>query len=184
MNNSVYGKTVEKLRKIVKVKLVNNAKDHKKYVSKPSFVSQKIFIKHCVFVHEIKPVLTLHKRIYIGFCILDLSKLLVYEFRYKYIETKYDNSANLLFRDTDGLVYENETDDVYEDFNDNKNLFDFSDYPEDSKVFEPTNEKVIGKMKDQVKGKIIISESVGLKSKRYSLVIVNNEEIKKSKKRQ
>ena len=59
-------------------------------------------------------------------------------------------------------------------------MFDFSDYPEDSKIFDPVNRKVIGKLKDEVKGKII-SEFVGLKLKMYSLVIVNNEEIKKEK---
>ena len=61
----------------------------------------------------------------------------------------------LLFKDTDSLVYENETDDVYEDFYEDKNLFDFSNYPEDSNIFDLVNKTVIGKMKDEVKGKII-----------------------------
>ena len=86
----------------------------------------------------------------------------------------------LLFKDTDSLVYEIETDDVYEDFYEDKNLFDLSNYPEDSNIFDLVNKTVIGKMKDEVKGKII-SEFVGLKSKMYSVVIVNNEEIKKAK---
>ena len=86
MNNSVYGKTMENLRKRIKVRLVNNAKDYKKYVSRPSFVSEKIFNKNLVAIHEIKPVLTLDKQIYVGFTILDLSKLLMYEFHYKYIK--------------------------------------------------------------------------------------------------
>ena len=76
--------------------------------------------------------------------------------------TKQDNSANLLITNTDSLVYETETDDIYEDFYKNKNLLDFSDYLEDSKYFDPVNKSVIGKMKDKVKGKII-SEFVGLK---------------------
>ena len=86
MNNSVYGKTMENLRKRIKVRLVNNAKDYKKYVSRPSFVSEKIFNKNLVAIHEIKPVLTLDKQIYVGFTILDLSKLLMYELHYKYIK--------------------------------------------------------------------------------------------------
>ena len=77
MNNSVFGKTMENLRKIVRVKLVNNAKDYIKCVSKPSFVSKKIFSKNFVAIHEIKPVLILNKSIYVGFSILDLSKLLM-----------------------------------------------------------------------------------------------------------
>ena len=126
MNNSVYGKTMENLRKRVKIRLVNNAKDYEKYVSKPSFVLQKIFSKNFVAFHEIEPVLTLDKPIYVGFSILDLSKLLIYEFRYKYIGTKHDNCDNLLFADTESLVYEIGTDDVYETFYENKNFFDFS----------------------------------------------------------
>ena len=75
-----------------------------------------------------------------------------------------------MFTDTDSLVYEIKTDDVYEDFDKNKNLFDFSDYPHNSKFFDSVNKKVIGKMKDEFKGKII-SEFVGLKSKMHSLIL-------------
>ena len=80
MNNAVFGKTMESLRKRVSVKLINNVKYYVKYISIPIFVSQKIFSKNFVAIHEIKPVLTLHKPIYVGFIILDLSKLLMYEF--------------------------------------------------------------------------------------------------------
>ena len=140
INNSAYGKTTGNLRKIIKVSSVNNAKGYKKYISKPSFVSHKIFSKHFVAIHEIKPVLTLLCRI----SILDLSKYLMYEFHYKYIKRKYN--ANLLFTDTESLVYEIETKDVYEDFYEDKNLFVFSDYPKDSKLFDPVTKKVIGKI--------------------------------------
>ena len=98
MNNSVFGKTMENLRKRISVKLVNNAKDYVKCISKPIFVSQKIFSENFVAIHEIKPVLTLNKPIYVGFSILDLSKLLMYEFHYKYIKSKFDVK---LFTDTE-----------------------------------------------------------------------------------
>ena len=75
-----------------------------KILSKPSFVSQKIFSKNLVAIHEIKLVLTLDKPMYEGFSILDLSKLLMYEFHYKYLGTKYDNSDELLFTETASLV--------------------------------------------------------------------------------
>ena len=101
MNNSVFGKIMENLRKTITVRLVNNAEDYKKYVSKPSFISQKIFRKSFFAIHEIKPVLALNKPIYVGFSNLDLNKLLIYEFHYTYIKSKY--SANLLFTDTDSL---------------------------------------------------------------------------------
>ena len=114
MNNSAFGKTMENLRKRMSVKLVNNAQDYVKCISKPSFVSQKIFSKDFVAIHEIKPVLILNKPIYVGFSILDLSKLLMYEFHYKDIKSKFH--AKLLFTDTDSLIYEIKTEDVYEDF--------------------------------------------------------------------
>ena len=59
MNNRFFGKTMENLRKRIDVRLVNNAEDYKKYISKPSFVSQNVFSKNCVAIHKIKPVLTL-----------------------------------------------------------------------------------------------------------------------------
>ena len=85
-----------------------------------------------------------------------------------------------MFTDTDGLVYETKTRDLYEDFYEDKNLFNFSDYPLDAKFSDPVNKKVIGKMKDEFKGRII-SESVGLKSKMYSLISVDNKEVTKAK---
>ena len=115
MINSVYGKTIEDLRKRINVRLVNNAWDYKKYVSNPSFVSQKIFSKDFVTIHEIKPVLTRDKwTIYVGFSILDLSKIFLHDYDYNYIKIKFD--AKLLFTDTDSLTYEIKTEDIYEDF--------------------------------------------------------------------
>ena len=80
MINSVFGKTMENLRKRICAKLINNAKDYVRCLSRPSFVSQKIFSKNFVAVHKIKPVLTLNKPIYVGFSILELSKSLIYEY--------------------------------------------------------------------------------------------------------
>ena len=113
MNNSVIGKTMENLRKRLNVRLVNNARNYRKYASKPSFVSHKMFIRNFVAIHEIKPVLALDKPIFVGFSILDSSKLLMYELHHKYIKRKYN--AKLLFTDTDSLIYEIKTD-VYEIF--------------------------------------------------------------------
>ena len=117
--NSVYGKTMENLRKRVSVKLVNNEKDYVKYVSRPTFVCQKILDKNLVAIHKVKPVLLLNKPIYVGFCVLDLSKL--------HFVKKFD--CSLCFTDTDSLVYEIKgADDVYERVYEDKDLSDFSDY--------------------------------------------------------
>ena len=79
------GKTMENLRKRMNVRLVNNGKDQKEYVSKPSYVSQNFFSNNLVAIHEIKAVLTLDKPIYVGFSILYLSKTFMYDYHYNYI---------------------------------------------------------------------------------------------------
>ena len=104
MINSVCDKTMENLRKRVDVKLINNDKDYVKSASKTTLASQKIFSKNLVAIHKIKPVLLLNEPIYVGFSVLELSKLLMYEFHYNYFKEKYD--ARLLLTDNDSLVYE------------------------------------------------------------------------------
>ena len=79
MINSVYGKTIENVRKIINVRLVNNEKDFLKYTSRPTHITHKIFDKNYAAIHEIKPVLTLNKPISVGFTVLELSKRLMYE---------------------------------------------------------------------------------------------------------
>ena len=97
-----------------------NLKINKKYVSKPHFVSKKIFSKNVIAIHELKPVLTLNKRTYVGSSILDLIKLLMYEFHYIHIKIKYKNYAKLLFTDADSLVYEIEMNGIYKGFYEDK----------------------------------------------------------------
>ena len=169
MNNSVFGKTMENLRKRQDIKLVTDEENLLKWTSKPSFVSFKIFNEDLVAVHKMKPTLTLNRPAYVGMCILDLSKTLMYDFHYNYIKSKYDNKARLLFTDTDSLTYEIEADDVYQDFWKDKHLFDNSDYPKNNPFFDNSNKKVIGKFKDEAEG-IPIVEFVGLRSKMYSLM--------------
>ena len=126
MNSSAYGKTMENLRKRIIVRLVNNTQEYLKYVSKPTFISQKIFSKNFAAIHEIKLVLVLNKPIYVGFTVLEPSKYLMYDFHYNFIKKKID--ADVLFTDTDSLTYEIKSKDVYEEFFKYKHLFDFSEY--------------------------------------------------------
>ena len=167
MNNSVFGKTMENIRKRVDVRLVTDEKKLLKLTSKPTYVSSKIFNENLVAVHKIKETLTLNRPAYVGMSILDLSKTLMYKFHYKYIKRNYGYKAKLLFTDTDSLTYEIETKDIYKDFFKDNDKFDNSDYPEYSPFFNKTNKKVIGKFKDEAAG-IPITEFVGLKSKMYS----------------
>ena len=140
MINSVYGKTMENLRKRINVRLVNNAKDFLKFTSRLNHI-HKIFNKNWAAIHEIKPVLMLNKPIYTGFTTLDLSKWKVYDFHYNFIEKNFN--AELLFTDTDSLTYQIKSEDIYQEFFKRKNLFDFSNYSKDSKFFHVTNKKLL-----------------------------------------
>ena len=124
-------------------------------------------------IHEIKPILMLNKPIYVGFTTLDLSKWKMYDFHLKFIKKNF--YAELLITDTDSLIYEIKSEDVYKDFFKWKDLFDFSNYSKNSKFFDDANKKVIGKMKDEFGG-VIIDEFVGLKSKMYSIKKIEGKE--------
>ena len=147
INNSVFGKTMENLRKRVDVRLVTNEKKLLKLTSKPTYVISKIFNENLVAVHKIKKALPLNRPAYVGMCILDLSKILMYDFHYNYIKKKYGDRAKLLFTDTGSLTYEIEAEDIYQDFWNDKDKFDNSDYLENSPYYDKTNKKVICKFK-------------------------------------
>ena len=175
--NSVYGKTMENVRKRVNVKVINKEKDYLKVVSRPTFVSEKILNKNLVAAHKMKSVLLLNEPIYVGFSILELSIMIMCDWHYNYFVNKFD--CRLLFTDTDSLVYEIKgVDNVYEHLD--EELLDFSGYDKKSKYYDDSNKKVIGKMKDEMAGKII-AEFVGLRSKMYSILTVDDEELVKAK---
>ena len=134
MNNAVYGKQLENVRKHVNIELILNNKDRlKRYINKPLFKSFTIFNENLVAVHMHKREIKLNKPIIGGACILDLSKWLMYDFFYNVVQSKYgQDNVKLLFTDTDSLFMEISTQDLYKDIYDDKQLrthFDFSDYP-------------------------------------------------------
>ena len=125
--NSVYGKTMENLQKRINVRTINNEKCFLKCTSKPIYITHKILNKNYAAIHEVKPVLKLNKSIYVGFTVLELSKWLMYDFHYNFLTKIFD--AELLFTETDSLVYEIKSEDVYEEFFKHKHLFDFNNFP-------------------------------------------------------
>ena len=148
---NVYGKTMENVRKRINIRLVNNEKDFLKYTSRPTHILHKIFDKNYAAIHDIKPVLALNKPIYIGFNVLDLSKWFMYDFHSNFIKKYFD--PELLFTDTDSLTHEIKSGDACKELFKHKHLFDFSNYPEDSKFFDPTNKKLLLKWKTSLKEK-------------------------------
>ena len=156
---------MENLHKRVDIRLLTNEKTLDKITAKPTYVSSKIFNENLMAVHKVIETLTLNRPAYVGMRILDLSKMLMYDFHYNYIKRKYNNRARLLFTDMDSLTYETEAEDVYKDFWNDKDMFNNSDYLESP----PYYCNVIGKFKDEACG-ILITEFIGLKSKMYSYV--------------
>ena len=134
MNNAMYKKTMENLTNKIDVRLVNNKKDY--WTSKPSYMSHKIFDHNLVAICKSKVKWKLNKAPYTGMRILELSKVLMYEFHYNYIKNEYDNKSKLLFTDTDSLMYEIKTVDVHEDFSSNKEVVNFSNYLTKSKYYD------------------------------------------------
>ena len=137
-------------------------------------LTHKIFDNNLVAISKSKVLLKFNKPAYIGMCILELSKVLMYEFHYNYIKNKYENKSKLLFALTDSLKYEIKTEDVYEDFNSDKEMFHFSNYSTKSKYFDNSNKLVIGKMKDETRG--VTSEEFTM----YSFLVESNSEQKKA----
>ena len=183
MNNSVFGKTMENIRNRVDVKLVNNKKQAEKLSAKPNYKHCNIFSEDLVAIHMKMTKLDFDKPVYLGMCILDLSKTLMYDFHYNYIKKKYEDKAKLLLTDTDSLMYEIQTEDFYKDISgDVKDRFDTSGYPSDhpSGIFSGFNKKVLGMFKDEVNGDII-DEFVGLRAKLYSYKMFEGKESKKCK---
>ena len=167
MNNSVFGKTIENIRKRQNVKILDNRKLANKLSSKPNFERVTIFDENLIACHIKKTEVYFNKPIFVGQAILDLSKTLMFDFHYNYIKNKYGDKAELLFTDTDSLMYLIQTQDFYQDINkDIKKKFDTSDYPEyhPSGIKIGVNKKVIGKLKDEAAGKQI-THFVGLRPK-------------------
>ena len=180
MNNSVFGNTMENR---VDVKLVNNKKRAEKLSAKPNYKHCNIFCEDLVAIHMKKTKLDFDKPVYLGMCILDLSKTLMYDFHYNYIKKKYEDKAKLLLTDTDSFMYEIQTKDFYKDISEDvKDRFDTSGYPSDHPSCIPSgfNEKVLGMFKDEVNGDII-DEFVGLRAKLYSYKMFDGKESKKCK---
>ena len=176
MNNSVFGKTMENIRNKVDFKLVNDKKQAEKLSAKPNFYNCNIFSEELVAVHMKKTKLVFNKPVYLGMCILDLSKTLMYDFHHNYIKPKYGDKAKLLFTDTDSLMYEIQTEDFYKNISaDVKRRFD-SNHP--SGIPSGFNKKVIGMFKDEAWGKVI-DEFVGLRAKLYSYKMFEGGESKK-----
>ena len=177
LNNACFGKTIESVRKRKRVVLVKTGIQQRLQCYKPTFKRFSIFNKDLVGVQLLQSKIILDKPIYVGFSVLESSKLTMYKFHYQVMKYRYPN-IKLCFTDTDSFLYEINTNDLYEDLKDQEfsSNFDFSNYPPHHPLYSNTNKAVLGKYKDECEG-IIIKEFIGLRSKLYSI------DVKDSRKR-
>ena len=184
LNNSVFGKTMENLRKRTDVRLVRSSEPDKlrKLIAKPNFSRTKLFDDSLAALHMYKTRLTLNKPVYVGMSVLDLSKLWMYDFWYSNLKKKYGLNIQLMYSDTDSILAEVRTEDIYSDIAADIANYDTSNYPKDHPLYSTTNNKVLGKFKDECAGAPIV-EFVGLRPKMYSVLIAREKDsnIRKAK---
>ena len=199
MNNSVFGKTMENIRKHRDIKLVTTDKKRSKLVSEPNDHTINLISEDLSIIEMKKTKVKMNKPIYLGLSILEISKILMYEFWYDYMKPKYNDNVKLCYVDTDSFIMNIKTNDFYEDIaSDVENRFDTSNYEANTSETTagpsslersalarrplPTrkNKKVIGLMKDELDRKII-TEFVTLRPKTYSFLTDDGKEDKKAK---
>ena len=150
MNNSVFGKTMENIRKHRDVKLVATDKKRSKLVSEPNYHTINLISEDLSIVEMKKTKVKMNKPIYLGLSILEISKILMYEFWYDYMKPKYNDNVRLCYMDTDSFIMNIKTNNLYEDIaSDVENRFHTSDYEVNRPLPTGKNKKVIGLMKDE-----------------------------------
>ena len=181
MNNAVFGKTMENVRKHRDIKLVTTNKKRSKLVSEPNYHTMNYISKDLSIIEMKKTKIKMNKPIYLGLPILDISKILIYEFWYDYMKPKYGNDVKLCYMDTDSFVMNIKTEYYYKDIaNDVEKRFDTSNYEVDRPLPTGKNKKVIGLMKDELGGRIM-TEFITLRPKAYTYLTDDGKEEKKAK---
>ena len=184
MNNTVFGKTMENVRNHVDVRLVtywDGRYGAEAMIAQPNFHSRSVFSENLVAIEMRKLKVKFNKPIYVGMCILDISKTCLYEFHHEYMIPLFRDKCKIMYTDTDSLIYNIECDDVYDIMKRDINRFDTSDYPENNAYgMSLVNKKVPGLMKDENNG-AIMTEFVGLRAKMYALRVDGKKDTKKVK---
>ena len=181
MNNAVFGKTMENIRKHRDIKLVTTDKKRSKLVSEPNYHTINYISEDLSIIEMKKTKAKMNKPIYLGLSILEISKILMYEFWYDYMKPKHNDNVKLCYMDTDIFIMNIKTENFYKDVaNDVEKRFDTSNYECDRPLPTGKNKKVIGLMKDELGGRII-REFVALRSKTYSYLTDDFKEDKKAK---
>ena len=151
MNNSVFGKTLENIRKHRVIKLVTTNERRSKLVSEPNDHAINYISEYLSITEMNKRKVKMNKSVYLGLPILEISKILMYEFWWDYMKPKYNDNVKLCYMDTDSFIMNIKTEDFYKDIsNDVEKRFDTSNYEVDRPLSTGKNKKVIGLMKDEL----------------------------------
>ena len=181
MNNAVFGKTMENIKKQRDIKLVTTDKKRNKLVSEPNYHTMNYISEDWSIIEMNETKVKMNKPIYLGLSILDISKILMYEFWYDYVKPKYNDNVKLCYMDTDSFVMNVKTKYFYKDISsDVDKRFDTSNYEVNRPLPTGKNKKVIGLMKDELGGKII-TEFVTLRPKTYSYLTDDGKKDKRIK---
>ena len=181
MNNAVFGKTMENVRKHCDIKLVKTDCKRNKLVSEPNYQTMKLTEENLSIIEMKKVKVKMNKLIYLELSILEISKTIMYECWYDYVKSKYGNKVKLCYKDTDSLVMNIKTNDFYKDIaEDVQERFDTTNYSFDRPLPKGRHKKVIGLMKDELGGGTI-TEFVALRPKTYSYTTDEFIELKKTK---
>ena len=168
MNNAVFGKTMENVRKHRDIKLVTTDKKRSKLVSEPNYHTINLISENLSITELRRTKVKMNKRKYVELPILEISKILMYEFLHDYMKPKYGDNVKLCFMDTDSFIMSIKTEHFYKDIaNDVEKRFDTSNYEVDRPLLTGKNKKVIGLMKNEL-GERIITEFVPLRPKTCS----------------
>ena len=181
MNNLVFGKTMENIREHRDIKLVTSEKKRSKLVSEPNYHTIHLISKDLSIIEMKISKVKMNKPIYLGLSILEISKILMYEFWYDYMKPKYNDNVKLCYMDTDIFIMNIKTNDFYKDISDDvDNRFVTSNYEVKRPLLMGKNKKVRGLMKDELGGEII-AEFIALRPKTYSYLTDNDKIDKKAK---
>lgn len=170
MVNAIYGKSIEDVRKHTEIKLELSLDGAMKQMRRP--MCEKFFIldeNKALFKMRRRKV-HLNKPIFVGFTVLEFSKLHIYQLHYDIFKKYFGEYIELIYTDTDSLIYHIKTDNIYNDFKKLHYIFDFSDYPKDhfSGLSTDIHKKKLGYLKDEMNGKHIL-EFIALKPKVYAM---------------
>ena len=142
MNNAVFGKTMENVRKHRDIKLVTTERRRNYLVSEPNYHTTKFFTENLLAIEMKKTEILMNKPVYLGLSILELSKILMYEFWYDYVKPKYGEKSKLCYMDTDILIVHIKTDDIYKDISENvETRFNSSNYELDRSLTKGKDKK-------------------------------------------